>query len=1200
MHGGRDVILSAISTGVIGLTAFTLASCAGTPSAPALVARAEPRTQLESLHARQLARPDKGAMSLPAPPGVDPSSIAELPASERAPNTKAMLSVDEAIAQLPPPSSIPSASSEQADPPTRLEATKVYSRARLRLLDGKPADALVDLETAARMDPASPQIWRELAKSQISLGRRAGAVASLRQAAALGIDDPEVYAILARQALQAGEPGESAALLIRARASSHIQSDPSLSAVVNADLGEALYRLGYLAASATLTQAALEVPPQVLATPRPREEAAELYRRRAELWHRTGNTWCRLAHYERALQAYEQADAAASLDPGTTIPYAIFANLRLGRSAAAAMSLLDQIKIARGLAEDRQIPLLRLLSRSTQVGDLLGEALIRVGDELDDAPPSIHSRLARVMLAATTPARGRVLLIDFLREHPSDADAVGALFASYTSSEFGPRLEAALTLARHSPAHAPMLADILLACGTEIDATLARLERDHASPGAVLLLARLQLRLGHHQAAASSITSVDPALVEDPGTLATLVDLGVSTGRWDYARRSLDRLNTLESPDAGLWRANALRTMQRFDEAYRSIARSLNADNASVDWLLRAADLAARVSRPEEARAYLQQAVARDRYDERAYQALIELHSPGGALHDDEAAIGVARALRQAVESSRVIRGLSAQELVSRSLWSQAEPLLLSLLDRELESPAVLELLVTAWERAAASRDEMASRGEALLRERLAQRPDSAVLATALARVLAARGQAKEALAIVDDRLARHPIPELSRVKEHLLREFLDDAAQADRLAAARLENGPRTIDAATELATLLATQGEFDRALSTIAGWVPQGASLTPDQASRLLALLASLTPERLASRSPEAAAGAMRLFDLVVQMGVPMQPPMHLLRLTLLAQSTPDETARLLEAIRQTGEQHPQLSRAALGQVLQLLSAAQDISPMLRLMGLAATTTNPIDAELIFEWFRQTALRGDLDDARHLVEHLTDPPRIEALLDRLSPGAILPASAASSAAELAYLVGNVMAAVDRDDQAMDVYRYALTLQPGHGWSSNNLGYMLLERGGDLAEVERLLLDAWKSLPHDANVTDSLAWLRYKQGILNDVVDETGRVITPGAVSLLRQAAMLFDGAENPTVQDHLGDALWAAGHQDEARRAWEAAARLYAIELGDLPRAGSPDDRPSRRASLEADLTRVRKKLGAAEAGLQPAIAPRGPIKP
>lgn len=111
MHGGRDVIHSAISIGVIGLAAFTLASCAGTPSAPALVARAEPRTQLESLHTRQLARPDKGAMSLPAPLGVEPSSIAELSVFERALNIKAMLSVDEAIAQLPPPSSILSASS---------------------------------------------------------------------------------------------------------------------------------------------------------------------------------------------------------------------------------------------------------------------------------------------------------------------------------------------------------------------------------------------------------------------------------------------------------------------------------------------------------------------------------------------------------------------------------------------------------------------------------------------------------------------------------------------------------------------------------------------------------------------------------------------------------------------------------------------------------------------------------------------------------------------------------------------------------------------------------------------------------------------------------------------------------------------------------------------------------------------------------
>jgi len=1200
MYRGRDVFQPALAASAIGFFAIMLPGCASPPRSAGVAARPDPRTLLEALRDLQLTSPDRDAMRLPPPPGVDEANVAELPPAQRLPGSPASLSVEEVLAKLPGPSSIPAANTPGADEASRLEATKLYARGRLCLLDAKPAEAIADLEAAARLDPAFAQAWRELARAQVMLGRRAGAIASLRNAASLGIDDPEVYAILARQSLQSGDHDEAAALLALALGSARLESDPSLTAVVHADLGEAFFHLGYLNASAELTQSALSVEPQLLAKPRPREEAAELYRRRAELWQRTGDTWCRLARYERALLAYTQADAFASLDPGTTIPREIYANLRLGRSAAAATSLIDQIRASKGLAEDRQIPLLTLLSRSTQVGDLLGESLNRLSDELGEAPPSIRSRLARVMFAATSPKRGRSLLIEYLRENPGDGDAAGALLASFAAGEAGPRLDAALTLARESPAQAPMLADILLACGHGVDATLARLDRDQDTTGAKLLLARLRQRLGHHETAGSLLAGIDVSGITDPGALATHVELCVATGRWDLARRGLERFASVPGADVGLWRANALRTMQRFGEAFDSLTGALSSENVSVEWLLRAADLAARVSRPEESRAYLQRAVAIDPYDERAYQALIELHSPGGALHDDNAAIGVARALRQAVESSRVIRGLSAQELVSRSLWSQAEPILLSLLDRELESPAVLDLLVTAWERAAASRDEMATRGEALLRERLAARPDSSMLASSLARVLAARGQAGEALTLVDERLARHPIPELSRIKEHLLREFLDDPAQADRLALARLEHGPRTVDTATELASLLASQGDFDRALATVADWVPQGTALTPDQASRLLGLLSSLTPDRLASRTPEAAAGAMRLFDLVAAMGVNLPPQMHLLRLTLLAQSAPTQTQRLLDAIRQTGSQHPQLARAALGQVIQLLSASPDPAPMLRLIGLAAVTVDPIDAELLFEWFRQTAVRGGVDDARHLAQTLTDPARIEALLNRLNPGTIQPHDPASAKTELAYLVGNVMAVLDRDDQAMAVYRYVLTLQPGHGWSSNNLGYMMLERGGDLAEVERLLLDAWKSLPHDANVTDSLAWLRYRQGRLHDAVDETGRVVQQGAVSLLRQAATMIDGAENPTVQDHLGDALWAAGEKDEARRAWETAARLYAFELNDLPRAGTPDDRAARRTVLETDLARVRKKLGDADAGREPTIAPRAPASP
>lgn len=173
-------------------------------------------------------------------------------------------------------------------------------------------------------------------------------------------------------------------------------------------------------------------------------------------------------------------------------------------------------------------------------------------------------------------------------------------------------------------------------------------------------------------------------------------------------------------------------------------------------------------------------------------------------------------------------------------------------------------------------------------------------------------------------------------------------------------------------------------------------------------------------------------------------------------------------------------------------------------------------------------------------------------------------------------------------------MYRLALTYDPRHAWSCNNLGYELVERGENVEEAERLLLIAYDELGSEASVIDSLAWLRYRQGSLADTIDADSEQPVPGAVSLLREAVSGRTGAQNPTLLDHYGDALWRAGRPLDASKQWNMAIEAAAELLRDPSRrdmSGTYVD------ELTARMRQLRQKVVAASSGQAPAVAPLFP---
>jgi len=148
--------------------------------------------------------------------------------------------------------------------------------------------------------------------------------------------------------------------------------------------------------------------------------------------------------------------------------------------------------------------------------------------------------------------------------------------------------------------------------------------------------------------------------------------------------------------------------------------------------------------------------------------------------------------------------------------------------------------------------------------------------------------------------------------------------------------------------------------------------------------------------------------------------------------------------------------------------------------------------------------------------------------------------------------LLASSLESAHRWPEAKQVLDKAIAIAPNQPLILNFLGYAGLEHGEDVKAAEALIVKASSLDPDDASITDSLGWAFYKQGRIEDAIDTL-------------QKAAAGDPAQSE-IQEHLGDALYAAGYRFEARYAWRAAlatadddaqARLKSKIASGLPQA-------------------------------------------
>ncbi|MCQ6257462.1 tetratricopeptide repeat protein [Pseudomonas sp. Q11] len=127
----------------------------------------------------------------------------------------------------------------------------------------------------------------------------------------------------------------------------------------------------------------------------------------------------------------------------------------------------------------------------------------------------------------------------------------------------------------------------------------------------------------------------------------------------------------------------------------------------------------------------------------------------------------------------------------------------------------------------------------------------------------------------------------------------------------------------------------------------------------------------------------------------------------------------------------------------------------------------------------------------------------------------------------DLNLLYTRAMLAEKRNDLAQMETDLRLIIQrdPNNAMALNALGYTLSDRTTRYAEAKVLIEQAHQLNPEDPAVLDSLGWVHFRLGNLDE------------AERLLRQALERFPDQE---VAAHLGEVLWANGKQREARQIW------------------------------------------------------------
>jgi cellulose synthase operon protein C len=143
--------------------------------------------------------------------------------------------------------------------------------------------------------------------------------------------------------------------------------------------------------------------------------------------------------------------------------------------------------------------------------------------------------------------------------------------------------------------------------------------------------------------------------------------------------------------------------------------------------------------------------------------------------------------------------------------------------------------------------------------------------------------------------------------------------------------------------------------------------------------------------------------------------------------------------------------------------------------------------------------------------------------------------------------LAGQLYSDQQNWDQAKAMYQEALAISPDNPLASNNLAYVILERGGNVDVAMNMAQTARRGMPDSPSFADTLGWAYYHKGIYQSAINQ------------FQEALRLNEkngGPDDAVVHYHLGLAYQKANQISQARQQLEKALKL------------SPDNADARKA--------------------------------
>ncbi len=131
----------------------------------------------------------------------------------------------------------------------------------------------------------------------------------------------------------------------------------------------------------------------------------------------------------------------------------------------------------------------------------------------------------------------------------------------------------------------------------------------------------------------------------------------------------------------------------------------------------------------------------------------------------------------------------------------------------------------------------------------------------------------------------------------------------------------------------------------------------------------------------------------------------------------------------------------------------------------------------------------------------------------------------------ELVYDYALMAERIGKYDVMEKELRRVIEVKPDFAAAYNALGYSFADRNIKLDEALTLIKKALEISPNDHYMLDSLGWVYYKKGELDQ------------AATYLKQA---FDIHPDPEIAAHLGEVLWQKGQREQAKKIWSDALKV------------------------------------------------------